>query len=147
MPEGVRSDYPIEVFWEEGQRFRGGKAGAPQMVMDGERIAAPSPVDALLVALASCAGIDVLDILEKRRTPASALSVTVEFSRASSPPRRITDVTLHFEVAADSEAHHVERAIELSLQKYCSVSGTFAPDTRIGWTARVTPAGTPARGG
>lgn len=141
MPDGVRSDYPIEVVWEGEERFRGGKAGVPQMVLDGERLAGPSPVDALLVAIASCSGIDVLEILNKRRTPATAIVVTVEFSRAATPPRRLTDVVLHFEVAVDSEATHVERAIELSIRKYCSVSATFAPDTRISWTARLRPAG------
>lgn len=140
MPDGVRSEYPIEVAWEGKQRFRGGKAGVPQMVLDGERLAGPGPVDALIVAIASCSGIDVLEILEKRRTPATALVVTVEFSRAATPPRRLTDITLHFEVAVDSDASHVERAIELSIQKYCSVSATFAPDTRISWTVRLRPA-------
>lgn len=139
MPDGVRSDYPIEVVWEGKQRFRGGKAGVPQMVLDGERVAGSSPVDALLVAVASCSGIDVVEILEKRRTPVRSLAVTVEFSRAATPPRRLTDVILHFEVAVDSDPSHVERAIELSIEKYCSVSASFAPDTRISWTTRLLP--------
>lgn len=139
MPEGVPSEYPIVVEWQEGQRFSGGGAGIPPIVLDGERVSGPSPVDALLVAVAACAGIDVVDILAKRRTPVSAFRVTAEFSRAATPPRRLTEVALHFDVQVDSEAHHVERAIELSIQKYCSVSATFAPDADLTWTARVRP--------
>lgn len=143
MPGGVPSKYPIEVIWTEGEAFRGGRPGLPTMTVDGQGVAGPSPMDALLVALASCSAIDVLEILAKRRTPATAAVVSVEFSRAPTPPRRILEATLHFDLSVDSELHHVERAIELSMRKYCSVSGTFAPDTRIGWTARVRPADHP----
>lgn len=132
----------IEVVWEGGHRFRGGAPGGNTLLLDGSREAAPSPVEALLVALGSCAAVDVVDILEKRRTPASSVRVSVEFERAETPPRRVTSARLDFDVEVDSEPHHVDRAIELSLQKYCSVSNTFAPDTVIDWTARVTrPAG------
>jgi putative redox protein len=140
MPEGIRSEYPVELVWEGGQRFSGGPPGVPAMRVDGGRQAGPSPVDALLVALGSCSAIDVVDILEKRRTPVSALSVRIEFSRAPAPPRRVTEARLHFEVATDSEAHHVERAIELSMSKYCSVASTFAPDTDLAWTTSVKAA-------
>lgn len=133
MPEGVASEYPIEVLWEGGMRYRGGKPGGPFLRLDGAREEAPSPVDSLLVALASCAAIDVVEILEKRRTPPTSLSVHVEFSRAAEPPRRLTEVRLCFRVATASERHHVERAIGLSFEKYCSVSASLAPDTRIGW--------------
>lgn len=133
MPEGVASEYPIEVVWEGGMRYRGGRPGGPTVLVDGERAEAPSPVEALLVSLASCAAIDVVEILAKRRTPASALSVRADFSRAAEPPRRLTDVHLRFEVETTSERSHVERAVELSFSKYCSVASTFAPDTRLTW--------------
>jgi len=108
--------------------------------MDGNREAGPSPVDSVLVSLAACSAIDVVEILEKRRTPATALSVHVEFSRAPTPPRRLTDIALRFSIATESELHHVERAIELSMQKYCSVATSLAPDTHISWKAELEPA-------
>jgi putative redox protein len=140
MPEGVPSEYPIEVVWEGGMRYRGGPAGGPTLLVDGEKQAAPSPVDALLVAIASCSAIDVVDYLEKRRTPPTACSVSVQFSRAPSPPRRLTEVTLAFRVAADSTREHVERAVELSFDKYCSVASSLAPDTKLGWSVELEPA-------
>lgn len=142
MPEGIRSEYPVELVWEGGKRFSGGPPGVPALRVDGERQAAPSPVDAVLVALGSCSAIDVVEILEKRRTPVAALRVSIEFARAPVPPRRITEARLHFDVATDSEAHHVERAIELSMAKYCSVASTFAPDTDLAWTTSVKAADT-----
>jgi putative redox protein len=140
MLEGSPSPYSIEVEWQGGMRYVGGPAGGPTHMVDGERTAAPSPVDSLLVALASCSAIDVVEILGKRRTPVTQLSVSVEFSRAPQPPRRLTRVRLHFRVASDSDRSHVERAIALSFEKYCSVSATFAPDIDAGWDLELRPA-------
>jgi putative redox protein len=141
MPEGVPSEYPIEVVWEGGMRYRGGPPGGPTMLVDGEKGAAPSPVDALLVAIASCSAIDVVDYLEKRRTPPSSCSVSVSFSRAPNPPRRLTDLHLTFRVAADTTKEHADRAAELSFDKYCSVATSLAPDIRLGWTVELASHG------
>jgi putative redox protein len=145
MPEGVPSEYPIEVVWEGGMRYRGGPPGGPTMLVDGEKGAAPSPVDALLVAIASCSAIDVVDYLEKRRTPPTSCSVSVSFSRAPNPPRRLTDLHLTFRVAADTTQEHADRAAELSFNKYCSVATSLAPDIRLGWKVElVSQSGTGA---
>lgn len=141
MPQGAPSPYPIEVVWEGGMRYRGGPEGGPALVLDGSREAAPSPVDALVAAVASCSAIDVVEVLNKRRTPPTALRVRVEFSRAPEPPRRLTDARLVFTVATASERHHVERAVELSFEKYCSVSASLAPDTRLSWEVELEPPG------
>jgi putative redox protein len=138
MPEGVPVDYTIEVAWEGGMRHRGGRAGGPTLLLDGEGKASPSPVDAMLVALAACSAIDVIDYLEKRRTPPSAARVSVAFSRAPSPPRRVTAAELVFQVAADTTQEHADRAAQLSFEKYCSVATTFAPDTALTWRVELS---------
>ena len=142
--EGVPVGYPIDIRWEGGERFSGGRPDGPSLLVDGERAAAPGPVDSLLVALASCSAIDVLEILRKRRTPATDLQVRATFSRAATPPRRLTAVQLHFRVATDSEAHHVERAVELSVEKYCSVVHSLKADIDLGWDVEVVAAGPPS---
>lgn len=140
MPEGVPSPHAIEVSWQGERRYRGGRDGGAMIVLDGDGRAGPSPVDTLLVSLAACSAIDVVDILEKRRTPVSELTVRVEFSRAPSPPRRLTDVHLHYHVRTASERHHVERAVDLSLEKYCSVTASLASDIRISREVEIAPA-------
>ena len=144
MPEGVPVEYPIEVVWEGGRRYRGGPAGGPTLVMDGNREVAPSPVDTLVIAMAGCSAIDVVDYLEKRRTPATSLSVSVRFSRAPSPPKRVTEAHLTFHVASDSPREHVERAVQLSFDKYCSVSNSLAEDLKLGYSVELEPAATAA---
>jgi putative redox protein len=140
MSEGVPAEYPIEVVWEGGMRYRGGRAGGATLTVDGDAQAAPSPVDTLVIALASCSAIDVVDYLEKRRTPASSLSVSVRFSRAANPPRRLMEAVLTFRLASDSPREHVERAIQLSFDKYCSVSNSLAPDTTLSYEIEQSPA-------
>lgn len=140
MPEGVASPYPVEVVWEGGTRYRGGPRGGPTILVDGERQAGPSPVDSLVVAIASCSAVDVVEVLTKRRTPPASLRVRVEFARAPEPPRRLTDVRLVYAVAADSDRSHVERAIQLSFDRYCSVIHSLAPDTRLEWELEMVPA-------
>jgi putative redox protein len=137
--EGAKSPHPIDVVWEGEKRFRGGIPGGPTLVMDGARIAAPSPVDSLLISLATCAGLDVIEFLEKRRTPAASLEVHFEFARAPTPPRRLTEVQAFFKVVTTSEKAHVVRALELSFEKYCSVSSSLAPDIVFTWFLEVKP--------
>jgi putative redox protein len=137
--EGVKSPHPIDVVWEGEKRFRGGIPGGPTLVMDGNRSAAPSPVDSLLVSLATCAGIDVIEILEKRRTPATSLTVHVEFARAPTPPRRLTEVQAFFKIVTASDKAHVARALGLTFDKYCSVSSSLAPDIIFTWFLEVRP--------
>ena len=139
MPEGVPAKDPIEVRWEGAMRWRGGPEGGPTLLMDGEKQAAPSPVDALVASLAACSAIDVVDYLEKRRTPPTAASVSVRFSRAADYPRRLTELHLTYRVTTDSPREHVERAVQLSFDKYCSVAGSLAPDTRISWDVELSP--------
>jgi len=140
MDDGVWVDYPMEVAWEGGQRFRGGRPGGPTIVLDGDREAGPGPVDGVIIALASCSAIDVVEILAKRRTPATRLDVRVRFARAAQAPRRLTAIHLVFHVVTDSAAHHVARAVELSVQKYCSVVHSLKEDIDLQWEVEVEPA-------
>lgn len=129
----------IDVAWQGGMLYAGGRPGGPTLQVDGNREAAPSPVEALVVAIASCSAIDVVEILNKRRTPPTELRVEVEYTRAPSPPRRLTAVKLRYLVATASERVHVERAVALSLETYCSVSSSLDPDLPIEWEVEMLP--------
>jgi putative redox protein len=109
------------------------------VLIDGDRKAAASPVDTLVASLAACSAVDVVEILEKRRTPAITLKVLVEFSRAPTPPRRLTEALVRFQVATACDKQNVERAVSLSIEKYCSVSASLAPDTDIKWIVEMLP--------
>lgn len=125
----------VVATWAGAQRFDVGLMGDQTIRIDGNRETGPSPVDTLLGALASCAGIDTTDILAKRRTPVEAMTIRVIGERANATPSRVVRVLLEFEIrGAGIERAHAERAIELSVTKYCSVRDTLDPAMPIDWT-------------
>jgi len=83
----------------------------------------------LLNACATCSGVDILDILAKRRTPAKRFVVDVTATRRSDPPRRVQRLEIEFQIdGAGITVEDAERAIQLSFEKYCSVAASLAPD-------------------
>jgi putative redox protein len=92
----------------------------------------------LLCALASCTGVDVVDILEKRRTPVASLDIAVTGQRADETPARLTAIALRYRIGgAGIERAHAERAIELAVTKYCSVRDSLDPTMAITWTLEL----------
>lgn len=120
----------IVARWDGEHRFDTRRPDGVVARLDGSGAGGQSPMDALLSALAACAGIDVVDILGKRRTPPQRFHVEAEGTRRDTPPRRYTHIRLRFVLdGADVEAAHAERAIALAFEKYCSVAASLAADT------------------
>jgi len=85
--------------------------------------AGSSPMELVLMGLASCTGLDVVSILEKRRVDLQDFGVNVSAERADSHPRVYTKIHLTYNfVSPDLTEKDAERAIQLSQDKYCSVS-------------------------
>jgi putative redox protein len=116
-----------ELVWAGEQKF-GATSGSTAIVLDGDQVAGPSPMQALAEALAGCMAIDVVTILTKGRHPLKGLQVSFSGERAKQPPKRFLDVTLTFHITGDIPAAAVERAIELSRQTYCSVWHSLQQD-------------------
>lgn len=128
----------VQVRWLGDLQFEGGRAGQTPIRIDGDAQSAPGPFDAFLAAIASCASVDVVTILGKQRTPPQSLEVRVEATRVVSTPRRIASAVLHFEIRAqDAAKAQVERAVELSVTKYCSVRSSLAADVPVTWTVEL----------
>lgn len=122
----------VTLAWEQGLSFRGGEPGRPAILIDGDNAAGPGPMVTLLLAAASCTGSDVVVILQKMQVPFSALSIEVSGVRRETEPRRY--MAMHFEYrigGAGVDPAKVRRAIDLSLEKYCSVIHSLAPDIAI----------------
>jgi putative redox protein len=137
----------VQVSWAGEHRFDTGRPNGPTARLDGSGKTGQSPPDALLSALATCSAIDVVDILAKRRTPIERLSVEVRGARREEIPRRFTAVQLTFHVdGAGVEPVHVERAIALAFETYCSVAASLARDLTVTTIAIVNGApGVPKR--
>ena len=140
-PRDPATSPPNRIFvqWHGARRFDIGRRGGRVARVDGDGVTGPSPVDALLGALATCASSDVVDILAKRRTPVSTFEVEVEAERANAVPRRLTHVLLKFRITGEGiEREQAERAIDLAITKYCSVRDSLDPRISITWEVQLT---------
>lgn len=129
----------VTVDWTEGMRFEARTASGAVAALDGEGTLSPSPTELLLASLGGCMGIDVVDILRKGRAEPDALSVEVRGTRREEPPRRFTEIELTFRVRGDVPVAKAERAVELSLETYCSVYHTLDPEIELVTEVEVTP--------
>jgi putative redox protein len=137
----MSNERAIELVWAgEGLRFsgRGTLPETPAITIDGDGEAGPSPMITLLLAAAGCAASDVVLILKKMRVALDGLHVTVGGTRREENPRRYLSLRYRFEVRSpDVTQDQADRAVALSLEKYCSVAHSLAPDISISHEAVV----------
>jgi putative redox protein len=97
--------------------------------------------DLLVVALLSCTGYDVVDILNKQREQLTGLTITADAKQAPEPPWEFTEIHMHYVVCGvDLDPNKVERAIKLSEEKYCSVAATIRGVTKLTYSFELRPA-------
>lgn len=117
--------------WRGDLQFDAGNGDRVHSI-DGNSKHAPSPVETLLNALGACSGSDVVDFLEKRRTPLSRLEVDVVATRRGDHPRRVMQLDVTFALdGKDVETEQAERAIRLSFERYCTVAASLASDIQL----------------
>ncbi len=118
--------------WTRGLAFTGGAPDGPAVTIDGDGLAGPGPMVALLLAVAGCSGADVVTILDKMRVGLVSLRIEVTGTRRETMPKRYLALHLDFYLAGRNlDETRARRAIDLSLEKYCSVVHSLAPDIAI----------------
>lgn len=122
----------VTLAWEHDLVFRGGEPGGPTAVIDGDNAAAPGPMLTLLLAAAACSGADVVSILEKMRVALHSFRIEAGGERREDHPRRYTAIHLAYHLRGDGlDEAKARRAVDLSIEKYCSVLHSLAPDIRV----------------
>jgi putative redox protein len=125
------------VRWSGGKTFIGTDSTNHSVVMSSTKEAVGmKPSELLLVALAGCSSYDVVTILEKRKVKLEKLEVQVnaEQDRDSEPPWTFNKIHLKYILAGEGlTVNQVEKAIELSEGKYCSVAATLKGKATITW--------------
>ena len=133
----MKAPTTVELVWTHDLIFEG-RSGDASLVLDSAGKAGPSPVQSLAFALAACMGMDVVHILTKGRYELRGLSVTLVAERAQDNPHRVTAVTADFAVTGAVPKDQIQRAIDLSHEKYCSVWHSMRQD--IPFTTRFSVA-------
>jgi putative redox protein len=122
----------IVLRWEQGLRFVGGAPDGPLTTIDGDNAAAPGPMLMLLLAAASCSASDVVVILQKMRVRLREVRIEVAGQRREQEPRRYTSIHFDYHLGGEGlDQAKGARAVELSIEKYCSVIHSLAPDIAI----------------
>jgi putative redox protein len=120
----------VELEWDAELRVHA-TAGPNNLTIDSAGLAGPSPMQALAIALAGCMEMDLIHILQKGRHDLRGLRAQLIGHRAPEDPRRFTEVALHFTVTGSVPPPAVQRAIDLSREKYCSVWSSMRQDIRF----------------
>lgn len=125
------------IKWVEERTFIGESGSGHKMVLGTAfgpegRSPGPSPMEMMLMGAGGCSAIDVVHILQKGREAIEDCVVELEAERAEQDPKVFTRIHMHFVVKGRGlAANKVERAIALSLEKYCSASVMLAKSAEI----------------
>lgn len=124
------SEHPVKVKWTGDFQFIGSGSNKRSVVMsskDEQNNTGISPSEMLLLGLAACSGYDVVSILSKQRQKLTHLEVEIRAEQEPDPPWTYTLFHLIFKLSGPKlKDSSVQRAIELSLEKYCSVAATVS---------------------
>lgn len=135
---GMKAPTILELVWERDLVFAG-RSGDASIVLDSAGVAGPSPVQALALALAGCMGMDVVHVLRKGRHDLRGLRIALTAERAQEDPHRITSVSIDFTVTGAVPKDQIQRAIDLSHDKYCSVWHSMRQDIPFETRFSVAP--------
>ena len=126
------------IKWIENVSFVAESESGHALVMDGApegggRNLGPRPMETVLMGTGGCTAYDVVHILRRSRAAISDCVVEIDAERAAEDPKVFTRIHMHFVVTGTGvRKEHVERAVHLSAEKYCSAS------IMLGKTARIT---------
>jgi putative redox protein len=133
----------IVLRWIDGKMMAASDSNGHSVVIgrnpDGDGFVGVKPSDLLLMAAASCAAYDVIEILTKQREPLQDLRIVCRGDQQAEPPYTFTSIHLHYVVTGAVKAERLERAIQLSEEKYCSVISTLRPGVPVSSDYQINP--------
>ncbi len=121
------------VTWVHGLTYVGtAPSGHSIVISSGDEKSSASPMDLVLLAVASCSAVDVVSILEKKHMQVTGLEIRASGERAEEHPRAFKSIHLDYRVRGPEITDEaIARAIELSESKYCSVAATLRSSVDI----------------
>ncbi|WP_120488540.1 OsmC family protein [Bergeyella cardium] len=127
----LNDNFLFEGTNEQGNKIKLDNASLPQAE-------GASPMEAVLMAVAGCSGIDIIAILKKQRQQITNFSIEVEGERMQvDEAKPFKSIHLKFIIDGEVEPRKALKAAELSFEKYCSVSKSLNPDIKISYEAVI----------
>lgn len=122
------NDYQFESINESGNRLR-------MDMLPAEEKEYFSPMQLVLAAVGGCAAVDLVGMIKKRRRTVTALRVETSGRRRDEIPKRFVEIHLRFVLTSpDAGEEELGKLVTLSVEKYCSVSASLAPDANISYS-------------
>lgn len=132
------------VKYIDGMQFVGeGSNSGNAIIMDadasvGGRNTGVRPTELLLIGLGGCSGMDIVSILKKKKQDIRGLEIKVRGEKAENYPKRFTEMDIEFIVTGHNISEDaVKRAVELSMEKYCSVKATLEGSAKVSFNYRI----------
>ena len=132
-----------KIRYTEGMQFVGEADSGHAIVMDGPpevggNNTGPRPMELLLIGLGGCSGMDIVSILKKKRENVTGVEMNVNGKKSEDYPQKYTDIDIEFVVKGKGLSDEaVKRAVQLSMDKYCSVKATLEGSAKINYTYRI----------
>ena len=127
----------VSLSWESGYRFTSRDADGHQIIVDapehdGDSFEGMKPGGLLLSALAGCSGIDVVNILKRQRQQVTGIEINVEGKQQPDAPWVMDEIEIEYVITGkDLSEKSIQRAIELSEEKFCFVGATLKGRSNI----------------
>jgi putative redox protein len=127
------------VKWTGEQTFLAISPSGHEVTVDSDRESnkAPGPMELVLMALGACTATDVVVVLQKKRQKLESLEVICSGERAAEPPTVWTKLELVYRLRGELDEAAVKHAIELSEEKYCSVSAMLKKTATVSWRYEI----------
>jgi len=135
------------IHWQDATGYLAESGSGHQVLMDvapeaGGQNKGPRPMEMMLMGLGGCTTFDVIFILKKARQDVTDCVVSIEAQRADKDPKVFTQIHLHFKLTGNNlNPQQVERAINLSAEKYCSASIMLSHTAKITHDFEIIEAG------
>ena len=132
-----------KVTYVNGMQFVGEAESGHAIIMDGPAETGGQntglrPTELLLIGLGGCSGMDVVSILRKKREKVTGVEVSVDGQKAEDYPQKFTEIKLNFLIKGSNISEEaVKRAIQLSMDKYCSVKATIEGSAKIDYAYKI----------
>jgi putative redox protein len=129
------------IKWIGDEKFVATSPSGHAITIDSDRTSntAPGPMELVLMALGACTATDVVSILAKKRQKLHSLEVICSGERAPEPPTVWTKLEVLYRLRGKLDEAAVQRAIELSESKYCSVSAMLQKTATLTWRYEILP--------
>lgn len=136
----------VRVKWDEERAFVGTSSTGHKIAFGGIGESGlkpgPSPMELMLMGTGGCSAYDVVSILEKARQQIDDVIVDIEGDRAETDPKIYTRIHMHFTVKGRGlDPKRVERALSLSIDKYCSASAMMAMSAELTYDHEIIETG------